>query len=171
MVKSINYNHTNYTKILVNWFRKHWYSVVNLCDNGSTNKLVHRLVAQHFIPNPNNLPCVCHKYETLDENGFLYNWEDNLFWGTYSDNMKDMHKKLRWSKFFSENHPKPNKWKFWNDHPRSKIINQMDMNWNTIQCWGSIIDASTNLWISSISACCRWKRKTAGGFIWKYKDK
>lgn len=45
---------------------------------------VHRLVAQAFIPNPDNLPIVRH----LDDNP-KNNHVENLAWGTQSDNMFD----------------------------------------------------------------------------------
>jgi hypothetical protein len=53
-------------------------------------KKVHRLVAEAFIPNPDNLPCVCHK----DDNP-LNNNVNNLWWGTFDDNLKDMSRKDR----------------------------------------------------------------------------
>lgn len=109
-------------RLMILWVLKQWYSYLTLCINKSQNvNYIHRLVAIHFIPNPDNLPCVCHKREYLDENWALYNGEDNLYWGTHSDNMKDMHKKWR-----ANNHlqlKNPMKWKFWKDHPRYKNIN------------------------------------------------
>ena len=52
------------------------YYVVNLSKNGKSKIFtVHRLVAQAFIPNPDNLPQVNHK----DENK-LNNNVDNLEW-------------------------------------------------------------------------------------------
>ena len=56
----------------------HGYLMVGLNDNVY---LVHRLVAQTFIPNPNNLPCVNH----IDENK-LNNSVANLEWCSYKYN-------------------------------------------------------------------------------------
>lgn len=62
----------------------HDYPVVYLSHNGKTkNYLVHRLVAEAFVPNPNNYNVVHHK----DENK-LNAAADNLEWVTMSDNVK-----------------------------------------------------------------------------------
>jgi hypothetical protein len=39
---------------------------------------IHRLVAEHFIPNPKRLPCVRHK-----DNNIQNNFAGNLEWSTY----------------------------------------------------------------------------------------
>lgn len=55
-------------------------------EKGSThrkNESIHRLVAQTFIPNPDNLPVVMHK-----DNDPFNNHVSNLQWGTQSDNIK-----------------------------------------------------------------------------------
>lgn len=64
---------------------KYGHQVVDLYING---KIRHRyvavLVAEAFIPNPNNYPEVCHK----DGNPYN-NHVSNLKWGSHADNMRD----------------------------------------------------------------------------------
>jgi hypothetical protein len=54
-------------------------------DNKMKNLYVHRLVAQAFIPNPNNLPNVCHWDNNPSNNSI-----ENLYWGTQKHNIKQM---------------------------------------------------------------------------------
>lgn len=64
------------------WINNKGYRCVDLSKNGITkHKLVHRLVAEVFVPNPNNDPIVLH----LDNNKQNVN-SANLAWGTYSEN-------------------------------------------------------------------------------------
>lgn len=46
------------------------------------NRNIHRVIAETFIPNPNNLPCVNHK-----DGNKLNNSVDNLEWCTHSENV------------------------------------------------------------------------------------
>lgn len=45
---------------------------------------LHRLIAEAYIPNPNNYPAVRHLNDDRTDNRV-----ENLAWGTVSDNMKD----------------------------------------------------------------------------------
>lgn len=64
------------------------YRIVNLAIDGKyKSRYVHRIVAQAFIPNPNNLPQVNHK------NGdTLNNSVKNLEWVTCSENISHAYK-------------------------------------------------------------------------------
>lgn len=172
-VKSLNYRRSGIEIVLNGSIIKCWHTIVWIYKEENLKTYsISKIVGIHFIPNPLNLPLVCHRDETLDERWALYNGVDNLFWWTNSDNIRDMYKKWRQRNHFQYNNPKPNLWKFWSNHPWSKKINQYDLKWNFIKEWGSIIEAwkELNIHKSSISSCCRWKVKTAWGFIWRYGD-
>jgi hypothetical protein len=59
-----------------------YYLVKFNVDKISTFFKVHRLVAQHFISNPNNKPCVNHKNGVKTDNRV-----ENLEWCTHDENM------------------------------------------------------------------------------------
>ena len=62
------------------------YKAVHLIVNGKDYKrMVHRLVAQAFIPNPENKPQVNHK-----DNNTFNNKSDNLEWVTPKENIQHM---------------------------------------------------------------------------------
>lgn len=89
-VKSLGNNKTRKEKILRPGKRNN-YLFINLYKNGKSKKYnIHRLVAEHFLPNPDNLPVINHK----DENK-LNNNVENLEWCTqeYNMNYGDVNKK------------------------------------------------------------------------------
>lgn len=60
------------------------YHRVTLCKDGKTSRFqVHRLVAEHFIPNPDNKSVVHHKNHITSDNCV-----ENLEWVTYYENVK-----------------------------------------------------------------------------------
>lgn len=74
----------NQYKVLGTKINRLGYTEVALTKNGGTKTmLLHRLLALHFIENPNNLPCVNHKNGIKSDNRL-----ENLEWCTRSQNTK-----------------------------------------------------------------------------------
>ena len=64
-------------------FDKNGYPQIGLCKNGTViTRKIHRLVAQAFIPNPENKPEINHKDEDKTNNRV-----DNLEWVTEKENV------------------------------------------------------------------------------------
>ena len=58
------------------------YYQIQLCKNGKIKYYyIHRLIAIHFIPNPQNLPCIDHINRIRTDNRI-----ENLRWITHRDN-------------------------------------------------------------------------------------
>lgn len=166
-IKSIKYGKE---KILKWSILKRFHTQICLSKPWKKNvHLVSRVVAIHFVPNPLNLPCACHREETL-VNWALYNWADNLWWWTVKDNTQDCHKKWRANNHFTTNNPRPRLWKFWKDNKGSKPVNQYTLEWIFIKKWDSATDVQRKLWLlqTSICQCCKWKTNKVGWFVWKY---
>lgn len=111
-------------------------------------RLLHRVVAKAFIPNPDSLPEVNHKDENIKNNSV-----ENLEWCTskYNANYGNRNKKMV-------------------ENMKKVSINQYDKDGNFIKTWDSIIVACRELGAdaSSIIRVCKGKQKTAVGYIWKY---
>lgn len=88
-VKSLNFNRTGKEKILKPTKNSDGYLQICLHKQGIKKHYIHRLVAQAFIENPNNLPQVNHKDEDKTNN-YIENLEwcerkYNINYGTRTD--------------------------------------------------------------------------------------
>lgn len=132
------------------------YLRVALSAHGVTKHYrVHRLVAQAFIPNPNNLPQINHKDENKQNNHI-----SNLEWCTQTYNNQYG---TRGSRIGATNS---------RGKGAKRAVLQYDMLGNFIRRWKSMQEASDTLLtvsVPKICACCRGIRKSTGGFVWKYE--
>ncbi len=76
------------TKVLKGWISE-GYPNVQICQDGKqVITKVHRLVAEAFIPNPDNCQVVRHIDDVRHNNHI-----SNLLWGSQKDNMDDKYSK------------------------------------------------------------------------------
>lgn len=150
---------------------------VTLCKNGKRKYfLVHRLVAEAFIPNPNNVPQVNHK----DENS-INNIVTNLEWCTskYNCNYGTRNERLA----------KANEGKIVSEETKKKlsIVNKgrhegaNNSNAKKVLCvttgeiFNTIKEAEEYYCCNNVSACCRGVQKSAGKLddgtrlVWRYE--
>lgn len=98
-----------YNRQLLQPVNKQGYPEVQLWKNGKGyTKSVHRLVAQTFIPNPDNFPQVLHKDDDR-RNPHI----DNLIWGTNKQNMEQRDLKVGRGKVSKKKIMKLYKQKVW----------------------------------------------------------
>ena len=126
------------------------YFVVCLSKDGKPiTKQVHRLVAKMFIPNPNNYTQINHKNGIKTDNRV-----DNLDWCSSSQNILHSYRVL--------------------NQYRNKLKPVLQIKDGVvIKEYDSILSASNHTHINNaaIGMCCNKKRKTAGGFEWKFNKK
>ena len=145
-IKSLNYNNTKKEKNLKSKYDKRGYLAIELRNNGKRYYTrVHRLVAQAFIPNPNNFPQVNHINEIKDDNRV-----ENLEWCT---NDYNTHYGTHYKRAAESNYKK---------------VNQYDLNGNYIKTYNSISEAMNKTKTTHISSVCLGKRKTASKYHWEY---
>ena len=128
------------------------YMAVHLCKKGNTwTASVHRLVAEAFIPNPNNLPAINHK----DENP-LNNHVDNLEWCTIAHNNTYGSKRERVSAAMI------------NHKALSMPVMQYDLDGNYIATYPSTMEARRQIGACHIPEVCSGKRSKCKEYVWKY---
>ena len=135
----IKQNHKE--KILKNNIMKSGYVMITLFKNGKPKSyFIHRLVAQVFVPNPENNNEVNHKDENKSNNNF-----ENLEWCTRKYN--NVYSRAR---------------KVCQYDLEGNFIAEYE------SCYEA--SRQTKAYESNIRNCCKGKSKTTGGFKWKYAE-
>lgn len=148
-IKSLPRNGTiKQERILKQVLDSNGYLIVGLWKNNKSKKMcVHWIIADTFIYKGKNDEVINH----IDGNK-LNNCVNNLERCTQSKNVKEA---IRLGLQIPYN---------------EKRVLQYDKNNNFIKEWKSISDAQRQLKIFNIGACCRKLYKSAGGYIWKFKE-
>lgn len=157
-VKSLDYNRTGKERLLEFKIDMYYYRI-RLYNNGvGKMHYIHRLVAETFIPNPYNLPCVNHKDENKHNNHV-----DNLEWCTHLYNMNYGNRNEKISESLS------------------KKVYQYTLDGEFVRDWKSSMECGRNGFNqTSVYACCiggyfkkgKWINITQHkGYIWSYEKK
>ena len=126
---------------------KNGYLYVNLYKNGKRKHIcVHRLVAEAYIPNLDNLPQINHKDECKTNNCL-----QNLEWcdAKYNSNYGSRIDRISTS--------------------NKKPILQLDLDGNFVREWASATDVGKEVQ-SNICHCLKGKLPKAYGYKWVYKE-
>lgn len=151
------------------------YLIVLLHNKGNHHtKTVHRLVAQAFIPNPDNLPQINHKDEDKTNN-FVYINEDgtvnleksNLEWCTAKYNNSYG---TRTERIFTPTRNEKVSKALTNYPTFSKGIVAYKDGVEVMRFPSQAEARRMGFSQGNISACCRGERKYHKGLMWKYAD-
>lgn len=152
--------------------KKNGYSYVGLMKNGKRRlKSIHRLVAEAFIPNPDNKLCIDHCNTIRTDNRV-----ENLRWCSHKENMNNENSVIQMKK----SHTGDKNWNYgihWSEEvkrkiaePQSKKVYQYTLDGELVKIWNSTMDCGRNGYSQgNVAACCRGKRGTHKNYIWKYE--
>lgn len=125
------------------------YYQISLNKNGVRTKTrVHRIVAEAFIPNPNNYPIINHINEIKTDNRV-----ENLEWCDYAYNLNYGSRKG------------------WQRRTNRVSVCQYTLDGIFIKEYSSAIEAAelNGLSNSNILHVCNKDKQSAGGYVWRYK--
>ena len=169
-IKSLNYNKTGNERILLPHKLRNGYLGICLYDTDKKphNLLIHRLVALAFIPNSMDYKIINHKDENRNNNS-----AENLEWCDYKYNLNYGNRNSKLSNSLTNN-------PFF-----STPVLQYSKTKKLLKEFSSISEAARTInngnikaAVANILKCCNGmadtqfgtvRRKTAYGYIWKYK--
>ena len=164
-ILSLNYRRTGKPELMTPVENTKGYLQVGLSKNGKPKTCyVHRLVAETFLENPENLPEVNHKDEDktnnfvfLNEDGTVNKEKSNLEWKTHRDNINHGTRNERSAKTLTNG-------------KCSKPVLQLSLSGELIREWPSTAECERNGFDHShVAACCNGKLKSHKGFRFMYK--
>lgn len=167
-VRSLNYNHTRKPQVLIPFKKPDGYLQIHI--GAKNTKLIHKLIAEAFIPIPEELS----KCEKLDVHHIDGNRSNNAVWNLMWID-KDKHNKLHFNgKSLTDEHKNKLSKAIEGRVPiwLTKGVLQFSKDGIFLKEYNSLSEAAREIGIShtAILNCCRQKPhcKTAGGFIWRY---
>ena len=172
-ILSLNYRNTGRADLMTPFQEKNGYLRVGFWKNGKYKTcLVHRLVAEVFLDNPENLPEINHKDEDktnnfvfLNEDGSVDEEKSNLEWKNHRDNCNHGTRNERAGKAISKVKKGIPNLKL------SKKVLQLSLTGELIREWESTRECERNGFDhSNVTRCCNGKQKTYKGFRWMYAE-
>ena len=163
-ILSLNYRNTGKPGLKNPGTDKDGYLKVNLWKNGKYKTcLVHRLIGETFLPNPENKPCINHKIEgdegktlnmvIFNEDGSVDEEKSTIEWVTYEENNNYATRNERIAKALS------------------KRVLQLSLSGDLIREWESAKEAGRNGFSQgNVWACCNGKLPHYKGFLWMYAE-
>lgn len=168
-ILSLDYNHTGKPGLMNPWEDKDGYFKVELWKNGESKTCyAHRLVAETFLPNPENKPQVNHKIEgdegkkinmvIFNTDGSINKEKSTIEWVTPKENSNYATRNERIAKAKING-------------KRSKKVLQLSLSGDLIREWPSTAECGRNGFSqSAVSLCCNGKKTQYKGFRFMFAD-
>ena len=172
-IMSLKYGRTGKSKLKRLNKTKTGYQQVRLSKNGKKDTFyVHRIVAETFLPNPENLPQVNHKIEGdkgksinmvfFNKDGTIDKERTTIEWVTVKENINYATRNERAGKAISKANT---------NGKLSKKVLQFTLDDEFVREWPSLAECGRNGFCQGhVSRCCRGERKSHKGFKWCYAE-
>ena len=172
-ILSLNYRNTGKADLMTPFENTKGYLKVQLSKNGEYKQCyVHRLIAETFLENPENKPCINHKIEgdegkkinmvIFNEDGTINEERTTIEWATYEENNNYATRNERAGKAISKANT---------NGKLSKKVLQFTLDDEFVREWPSLAECGRNGFCQGhVSRCCQDKRKSHKGFKWCYAE-